>query len=73
MATNKIVNKDYLERQFYRYNNTIVAPQFQTLNTSAGNKVDKVDGYAFQTNIKQNFYLLKTTQMTEIQETLLKN
>ena len=50
MATNKIVNKDYLERQFYRYNNTVVAPQFATLQNSVGNKVDKVEGYSLSKN-----------------------
>lgn len=59
MATNKIVNKDYLERQFYRYNNTIVAPQFQTLSTSAGNKVDKVTGYALSKNDFSDAYKTK--------------
>lgn len=59
MATNKIVNKDYLERQFYRYNNTIVAPQFQTLNTSAGNKVDKIDGYSLSKNDFSNEHKTK--------------
>ena len=59
MATNKIVNKDYLERQFYRYNSTIVAPQFQTLNTSAGNKVDKAEGYALSKNDFSDTYKSK--------------
>ena len=59
MATNKIVNKDYLERQFYRYNSTIVAPQFQTLNKSADNKVDKAEGYALSKNDFSDTYKSK--------------
>lgn len=50
MATTKIVDKEYLKTQFKNYNDQIINPQLNNIDTSLTKKVDKREGYGLSKN-----------------------
>ena len=71
MATNKIVDKTYLERQFKNYHRAVIKPQIAEIEHDLTTKVDKVAGYGLSKNDFTNTLKTKLEGLSNYDDTEL--